>query len=108
LSLYISINPGSEKAPREEEPDKTFATPQADPRSEIGSDRRGDIPRRYLSDCYRPEQHYMRGPGPKWAIGRHRDLKRLPSMNIDSFEALRVDFAALAPHAVATRACGII
>ena len=21
---------------------------------------------RYLSDCYRPEQHYMRGPGPKW------------------------------------------
>jgi hypothetical protein len=20
----------------------------------------------YLSDHYRPEQHYMRGPGPKW------------------------------------------
>jgi len=21
----------------------------------------------YLSDHYRPERHYMRGPGPKWA-----------------------------------------
>jgi hypothetical protein len=21
---------------------------------------------RYLTDRYRPEQHYMRGPGPKW------------------------------------------
>ena len=21
---------------------------------------------RHLSDCYRPEQHYMRGAGPKW------------------------------------------
>jgi hypothetical protein len=22
--------------------------------------------KRWLSDPYRPEQHYMRGPGPKW------------------------------------------
>jgi hypothetical protein len=24
----------------------------------------------YLSDHYRPERHYMRGPGPKW-VERH-------------------------------------
>ncbi len=32
--------------------------------SEIGSIARGLI--RDLFDTYRPEQHYMRGPGPKW------------------------------------------
>jgi hypothetical protein len=25
----------------------------------------------YLSDHYRPERHYMRGPGPKW-LERHK------------------------------------
>jgi hypothetical protein len=37
----------------------------------------------YLSDHYRPERHYMRGPGPKWAEKHHAVLSgsdALPSM----------------------------
>ena len=69
---------------------------------------------RYLSDCYRPEQHYMRGPGPKWlekhagqsgAIAVPSECHRGTS---NSFEAHRVDFAALAPRVVATRTRSII
>jgi len=25
-----------------------------------------------VSDCYRPEVHYMRGPGPKWRAKHHQ------------------------------------
>ena len=32
----------------------------------LRSSRRGGIVMRYVSDRYRPELHYMRGPGPKW------------------------------------------
>jgi hypothetical protein len=35
---------------------------------------------RDLSDPYRPEQHYMRGPGPKWRA-RHRLASRAGADN---------------------------
>lgn len=25
-----------------------------------------------MFDCYRPERHYMRGPGPKWHAARYQ------------------------------------
>ena len=31
-----------------------------------------------VRDCYRPEVHYMRGPGPKWR-GKHQPWPRLDS-----------------------------
>jgi len=40
--------------------------PTLDPGRWLRSSRRGGRAMRYLSDRYRPELHYMRGPGPKW------------------------------------------
>jgi hypothetical protein len=33
----------------------------------------------YLSDNYRPERHYMRGPGPKW-LEKHTVLSRADAL----------------------------
>ncbi|KRQ98095.1 hypothetical protein [Bradyrhizobium valentinum] len=30
-----------------------------------------------ISDCYRPELHYMRGPGPKWRAKHQRPLAKI-------------------------------
>jgi hypothetical protein len=38
---------------------------------------------RDLVDPYRPEQHYMRGPGPKWRAKHHRagaDFDLMPEL----------------------------
>ena len=37
-----------------------------DPDNGSNASRRGALIMRYFSDRYRPELHYMRGPGPKW------------------------------------------
>ena len=39
---------------------------------------------RSLFDPYRPELHYMRGPGPKW----HAKHDRAPLDSCDSYDAL--------------------
>jgi len=54
------------KAPERRRRIKTFATPLGRPSKRDWLRLSGDITMRYLSDCYRPEQHYMRGAGPKW------------------------------------------
>jgi hypothetical protein len=33
-----------------------------------------------MFDTYRPELHYMRGPGPKWHA-KHRSRPQAPTMN---------------------------
>jgi hypothetical protein len=33
-----------------------------------------------IFDTYRPELHYMRGPGPKWRA-KHRSRPQAPTMN---------------------------
>jgi hypothetical protein len=35
--------------------------------------------RKDLCDAYRPELHYMRGPGPKWRA-KHQNRSHLPDM----------------------------
>ena len=30
-----------------------------------------------IRDCYRPELHYMRGPGPKWRAKHQRPLAKV-------------------------------
>ena len=35
----------------------------------------------YLSDSYRPERHYMRGPGPKW-LEKHKVFARADALPI--------------------------
>jgi hypothetical protein len=51
-----------------------FATP-APTRSLDVTARRWRRPRTSLFDSYRPELHYMRGPGPKWREKHGRSAK---------------------------------
>ena len=35
-----------------------------------------------IRDCYRPELHYMRGPGPKWRAKHQLGRKRVDLINL--------------------------
>ena len=47
-----------------------------------GGARRWRRVRSYLFDPYRPELHYMRGPGPKWRAKHERTLRLGPVIDI--------------------------
>ena len=52
---------------------------------------------RALFDPYRPELHYMRGPGPKWHAKHETDARRVQGGTAGRLNPLRFQRLALCP-----------